>query len=179
MKTKKVLIIGGPGTGKSSVLHELEKRQFTCFHEIAREVILQAQQEGIEQLFLKDPLLFSKKLLEGRIQQFKEANESEENIVFIDRGIPDIIAYLDYKKDDYPACFLEASQNYTYDEIFIFPLWEEIYKSDNERYEDFEEAKTIQHYLVKTYTNLGYNPIEVPKDSIENRTNFILKKLAL
>ena len=63
---EKIIITGGPGTGKSTVLNELQKQNFLCMHEISRDITLQARKTGIEQLFLKDPVLFSKLLLEGR-----------------------------------------------------------------------------------------------------------------
>ncbi|MGB1308804.1 MAG: AAA family ATPase, partial [Oceanihabitans sp.] len=31
MKTKKIVITGGPGTGKSSIINELIKRGYGCF----------------------------------------------------------------------------------------------------------------------------------------------------
>ena len=71
--SEKVVLIGGPSTGKSSVLSELENRGFHCFPEVSREVIIEAQKEGIDQLFLTEPLLFSEKLLEGREKQYQEA----------------------------------------------------------------------------------------------------------
>ena len=57
------------------------------------------------------------------------------------------------------------------------PPWNEIYETDNERYESFEQAQNIYEHLKKAYITYGYQPIEVPKQSIENRSNFILKNL--
>ena len=66
MDKKIIVITGGPGTGKSSCIKELKRRGFICFDEISREITLKAKQEGIDQLFLTKPLLFSEMLLEGR-----------------------------------------------------------------------------------------------------------------
>ena len=49
MQTK-VVITGGPGTGKSTVIKELAKRNFTCMPEISREITQDARQNGTEQL---------------------------------------------------------------------------------------------------------------------------------
>lgn len=177
MKQQKILFIGGPGTGKSTLLHFLEQNGHCCFHEISREITLAAQKKGIDQLFLTEPLLFSELLLEGRIEQFRAVENSTEKRVFIDRGIPDVTAYLDYTNLDYPDFFREANKKYRYDKIFIFPIWKEIYNSDNERYETYEEALQIQNHLVAAYENLGYKLIQIPKATVEKRAEFILKQL--
>ena len=103
--------------------------------EISREVTLKAQKEGIDQLFLSQPLLFSQLLLEGREQQYLDAKKLDTEVVFFDRGIPDVHAYMNYLKTDYPPIYKEKSKKYIYDKIFLFEPWKEIYVSDNERYE--------------------------------------------
>ncbi len=100
-----IVIIGGPGTGKSTLIDGLIAKGFCCYPEISREVTLEAKKQGIEQLFLEKPLLFSELLLEGRKKQFKNAQNEPHNIVFIDRGIPDVLAYMHYIGDSYPASF--------------------------------------------------------------------------
>ena len=78
---QKIVLIGGPGTGKSTVLNKLREKDFFCFDEVSREVILKAQKKGIEQLFLTEPLLFSEMLLEGREEQYLLAENRKENII--------------------------------------------------------------------------------------------------
>lgn len=172
-----IVIIGGPGTGKTTLLEALKDKGFSCFPEISREVIMEARKQGIEQLFLEKPLLFSELLLEGRIKQFQNACKAPGDIVFIDRGIPDVLAYMHYIGDSYPAFFDAACKDHKYSRIFILPPWEEIYTSDEARYETFEQAQLLYGHLRETYTGYGYELIEVPKDSVENRVNFILEKL--
>lgn len=173
---RKIVITGGPGTGKTSVIDHLKSQGHFCLAEISREVILAARQQGVEQLFLTDPLLFSQKLLEGRIAQYEQV-ENEARTVFFDRGIPDVVAYMDYFKTSYPEHFNEACRNHRYDTIFLLPPWKEIYRSDNERYESFEQAKDIHKALKVTYQNYGYTPIEVPVGTVQNRVNFIKSQL--
>lgn len=176
MDKKIILLIGGPSSGKTTLINHLQEEGFICYPEISREVTLKAREKGIEQLFLTNPMLFSEMLLEGRIEQFKNALK-EEKTVFIDRGIPDVLAYMDFIGDVYPEKFIEACQKYKYDTIFLLPPWEKIYTSDSERYESYEQAMQIHDFLVDTYTKFGYDLIEVPKVSVENRYHFIIDHL--
>ncbi|MBP4141718.1 ATP-binding protein [Flavobacterium sp. I-SCBP12n] len=178
MQTKIIVIIGGPGTGKSTIIDGLVAKGYCCYPEISREVTLEAKKQGIEQLFLEKPLLFSELLLEGRKKQFVNAYNESHDVVFIDRGIPDVLAYMHYIGDSYPASFDTACREHTYSKIFILPPWEEIYISDEARYENFEQAKLINTHLIETYKNYGYELIEVPKDTMDNRIIFILDEIS-
>jgi predicted ATPase len=172
-----VVIIGGPGTGKTTIIDSLLAKGYCCYPEISREVTLEAKKQGIEQLFLENPLLFSELLLEGRKKQFYNAQNEPHDIVFLDRGIPDVLAYMHYIGDSYPAFFDLACREHIYTKIFLLPPWEEIYESDNERYENFEQATLIYNHLTETYQKYGYHLIEVPKGTVEERISFILNQL--
>lgn len=177
MNKKIILIIGGPGSGKTTLINELTGQGYICYPEISREVTKQAQEKGITNLFLTEPLLFSQLLLEGRIKQHVEAINENTDIVFIDRGIPDVLAYMHYKGDDYPESFDLACKNHVYHQIFLLPPWENIYSSDEQRYENFEQAQEIHNHLVATYKKYGYDLIEVPRDTVEARIKFILERI--
>lgn len=176
MNKKIILLIGGPSSGKTTLMNHLESEGHICYPEISREVILKAREEGVDYLFLENPILFSERLLEGRIKQYEKATTEGKN-VFIDRGIPDVVAYMDYIGDTYPEKFIAACETYKYDKVFLLPPWEEIYTSDAERYESYEEASKIHHFLVDTYTKYGYDLHEVPKTSVEERFQFIINHL--
>ncbi len=175
---QKIVLIGGPSSGKTSVLNALKEKGMCCFNEISRDIILKAREKGIDQLFLKEPFLFSKMLLEGREQQYLKAKETEENVVFFDRGIPDVFAYLNYFKTDFPDVFIEKSKRYKYDYVFHFSPWKEIHTTDNERYENFNEASSIDAFLLDAYKSLGYNITTIPFGSVNERANFIINSLA-
>ncbi|RAJ12384.1 AAA family ATPase [Arenibacter echinorum] len=177
MNLERIVITGGPSTGKTSVIEKIEKVGFYCFGEISREITLEARQQGIPQLFVSDPLLFSERIIEGRIRQFQTAKEMDQPIVFYDRGIPDVVAYMDCFGQSYGDHFVESCKNYQYDHVFLLPPWKEIHESDNERYENFEEAERIHTFLEKAYTHYGYKIINVPKETVEGRVTFILNKL--
>ena len=97
--------------------------------------------------------------------------------MYFDRGIPDIIAYLNFKKADLSKKILKAVDKYRYDIIFLLEPWEDIYSSDIIRYESFDQVITIDSYIKNTYKEFGYNLIIVPKDNIKNRVDFVINTL--
>lgn len=177
MEQKKVVITGGPGTGKSTVIDKLTELQFTCMPEISRTITRKAQMSGIDQLFLHDPLLFSNLLLEGRIEQYKKAGLENQDVVFFDRGIPDVFGYLNYLKMDYPGIFIDQSVIHRYDTVFMMPPWQKIYTTDNERYESYDQSMIIYQELLLAYKKIDYSVITVPEGDISSRVQFILDTL--
>ena len=91
---KKILITGGPGTGKTELIKGLENLGFNCEKEISREITENEQKKGVEQFFLKDPIEFSKRLMILRSNQYKKIQNAE--FTFFDRGVHEIIAYLNF-----------------------------------------------------------------------------------
>ncbi len=177
MKTKRIVITGGPGSGKTALIRHFESLGYACLPEISREVTKKAQQDGIDQLFLEQPLLFSRLLLEGRLNQFHQANNLSDSLVFYDRGLPDVPSYMDYLNTNYPNEFIETCAIHRYDAIFLLPPWESIYETDNERYESFAEATRIFNYLHRGYEQFEYNVHHVPLGTIEDRCEYILESL--
>jgi len=173
----KIVITGGPGTGKSTIIDELIRLQYTCMPEISRKITLDARKKGIDQLFLKKPLLFSQLLLDGREKQFVQASFNNAEIVFFDRGIPDVHGYMNYLGVDYPKNYIAKSLEHRYNFIFMMPPWQEIYITDSERYESFEQSLAIYNHLKKTYLELDYEIVEVPIGTISKRVNFILNAI--
>lgn len=174
---KKIVITGGPGTGKSTVIASLADLNYECMFEVSREVTLNARKNGTEQLFQTNPLLFSELLLEGRVNQYIEAETKNSDLVFFDRGIPDVHAYMNYFNIEYPNKYHNSSKLYKYDLIFVMPPWEDIYTSDSVRYENFEQALAIHGHIKSVYNELNYSIIEVPTGSVSERTEYILSRI--
>ncbi len=182
MNLKKIVVTGGPSTGKTSVIQKLEKMEFSCMEEIIR--VMTSKEKKREILFktnpivsVTDPLKFNLKILKGRIEQYECARKRNDKIIFFDRGIPDVLAYMDCFGQNYGQEFENACLKYRYDFVFLMPPWREIHIEDEQRFETYEESLRINDCLRNTYETYGYTLIEVPKLSIEKRIDFILQNL--
>ena len=129
----KIVISGGPGTGKSSIINKLENLGYSVFHESSREIIQKFKKLGHDQLFLSDPIKFSEILLQNRLNQYLESNKLKNNCSFFDRGIPDILAYLSYKNVSFGKNFNYPLNKFRYDYVFIADPWKEIFKNDEDQ----------------------------------------------
>ena len=111
------------------------------------------------------------------VTQYQEASRHEGS-VFFDRGIPDIIAYLQVAGIAVSKEYHEQVRLKRYhDKVFVAPPWKEIYCNDEERWQSFEEATAICQMITETYESAGYRVIVLPKSSTENRLDFILSSL--
>ncbi len=181
---KRIVITGGPGTGKTSVIKNLEEKGYFCFHEVIRDLTLEAKKQGDPNnfvtnplAFVDDPFSFNQHLLQARLSHYKEGNNYKNKIVFYDRGIPDVLAYMRYFGQPYPKHFIDLCRENRYDRVIVLPPWEAIYATDEERMETFQEAKDIHNELLATYEEFQYPSIMVPKGSVEERTDFIITKV--
>jgi len=84
---------------------------------------------------------------------------------------------MDFFKQTPTPQFTKACTVNTYNHIFLLPPWKEIYVSDNERFESFEEAKQIHCHLENTYRTYGYTIELVPFGTIQERVDFILNSI--
>lgn len=176
MKFTKVIISGGPGFGKTSIIDELENRNYNVMHEVSRSIIKEQLESGGDILPWKNLTTFSRLLFERRVKQFENANNS--NWIFFDRGIPDILAYMNKDNLEIPNSYMLKVEECSYfPVIFIVPPWEEIYKNDDQRMEDYKTACELNDVIVDTYQNLGYNTVILPKISVKERTDFIINYL--
>lgn len=123
--------------------------------------------------FVEDSKAFNDQLITARLEQYLEGERLKETFLFYDRGMPDVLAYMNYFNQAYDQNYLDQCMEHTYDKVLILPPWEAIYKQDNERMENFEQACAIHIQLSEMYCSLGYTPIEVPFGTVDERVNFV------
>lgn len=114
-------------------------------------------------------------MLERSIESFEE-NCSASTITFADRGIPDTLCYARLIGLPDQTFIRSACSKYQYAQrVFIAPPWKEIYETDNERKQDFEDAVRTYLEMRCVYTEYGYELIELPRLSARERAGFVLE----
>jgi predicted ATPase len=77
-----------------------------------------------------------------------------------------------------PAHVTKAAKMFRYARtVFVTPPWCEIYRNDEERKQDFGEAVATHDTCVAAYREFGYETVEVPKVSVPERAEFILRHI--
>jgi predicted ATPase len=168
---QRIVISGGPASGKTSILQTLSAKGYFIFPEVARKVIKEQVNICSRKVPWDDISGFTKLVLKGQIADFENTSAS---VSFFDRGIPDLIAYMNHGNQPLFPELTKATISFKYNHIFLLPPWEDIYETDKERKEDFENSILIFEQLEKIYKKLNYSPILVPKLPIVQRSEFIL-----
>jgi predicted ATPase len=171
------VITGGVGSGKTTLVDNLGKidRIWTA-DEQALNIIRKELESGGKLLPWSAPSEFWKPVTASRIIQFREAPIQTHDCVF-DRGIPEPLAFLKIEGIGAPKELITFSQQYRYDAIFWTPPWKEIYRTTVERPWSWDYAEKLGTMLKDAYESVGYKVVEIPKDTIEIRTNFVLDNM--
>ena len=173
---QKYIISGAPGTGKTTIINALKKKDYYCVEEISRELIAEQIFIGGNILPWKDQIAFENKIAQKRYKQYLDSPEN--CICFFDRSSVDCIAYLNNNKLESTSQINQIIKNCIFNKtVFYTPIWEEIYKNDSERQESFDQSIKIDKHLKDSYIKFGYTIIEIPKTTLDKRVNFILSQI--
>ena len=99
--------------------------------------------------------------------------------VFFDRSVLDALCGLDRLApltESELSMWLSKYQYYP--KVFLLPPWREIYVNDAERDHTFEHAVRVNRITQEWYRRCGYQVVEVPKGSVEDRCAYVLQALA-
>ena len=169
------VVTGAPCSGKSSVIRELEALGYRVVHEVARALIDSLLQKGIRLEEIKaDTLGFERRILAAKTEI--EMNLAPEEVVFLDRAVPDSIAYYTAEGLD-PADPLKTSRRFRYRKVFLFERLR--FEGDRVRSENDLKAAGIEVLIQQSYEDLGYELVRVPIMALQRRTQFVLGHVSI
>lgn len=172
-----VVLTGGPGAGKTTLIAALKQRGYAAAPEAGRAIIQNYQAIDGPALPWRDKGLFAELMLSWELRSYGTA-AAQEGVVFFDRGVPDVLGYLELVGLPVPDHARRAAKLFRYNPaVFILPPWPEIFARDAERKQTVEEAELTYNALAKAYAEAGYELVEVPRGTVAQRTDFILAHL--
>jgi len=164
----KIVITGGPCSGKSSIISALKNRGFRTVSETAREVI--ADRHLDNSMTKEDAISIQRDIILRQIEKEKIIDGSFETY-FLDRGAIDIYGYYMHLAgsipDDLKNIFLER-----YGMVFMLEPLKFI--KDDIRREDDAEALELHRRIMHEYRSRGYDIINVPVMDLNKRVKHIL-----
>ena len=172
----RVILTGGPGVGKTTLLAELAVMGYATVEESARAIIAERLAAGASRR--PDLPTFAREVLHRDIAKYVRPPQTS-TWVFFDRGVIDALGMLQ-EVSPLPAHELGAMLSaYTFHRsVFVLPPWQAIYVNDSERDQSFADAINVHDKVVRWYSSCGYIVHEVPRLPVPQRAHHILTLLA-
>jgi len=169
----KFALTGGPCTGKTTLLNALQKNGYQIVPEtptIVFEEEIKRTNKRPDPSTAEFQLKFMSKQLEFELKAHNNAH------VFLDRSIVDIVGYCRFFGITPPEELIKKVKSHRYDGAFLLSFLS-FYETTAVRPEPLDVAKKIHAILKKTYEDFGYNLIEIPPVSVEERMKFVSEKI--
>ena len=171
----RVLITGGPGVGKTTLLAELAARGYATVSESARAIIAERRAQG--QSPRPEPVAFAQEILRRDTEKY-DAHLGQSGWVFFDRGAIEALGMLHEAAPLAAPKLGDALRRYSFhSSVFVLPPWSAIYTTDGERDHSFPWVEHVHKQLVRWYRSCGYTLCEVPRLPVAIRAEFVLHTL--
>lgn len=172
---KNHVITAGPSAGKTSTIRELAARGYRTAPEGARIVLDQLVSEGTDPKEFREENGQKYQELVINADLRVEKNTPTDETVFMDRSVIDNFAYSRLTDREVSDDLWELCKD-RYG--LVFRLDRLTFDDDYARTEDEEMAEEIHAELRSVYEELGYDVIDVPVMPVDERADFIERKIS-
>ncbi len=164
----KIVITGGPCTGKTTLIERLKIKGYKVIEEVARAVINEERAKDSDMLPWKDFVKFQYTVIKKQLSL--EKGLSNEGIIFLDRSPLDCWGYYKQRGLEPSDEIKGMMSNLDYDLIiYLEPLSH--YEDDGVRWEDREIQLEICNHLKESYEDSGMEMICLPEYYEKKRKN--------
>ena len=174
-----IVLTGGPGGGKTSVIEALAEAGVRTATESGRAVIRRELARGGSALPWGDRAAFAKAMA-ALDETAHETARAAGGVTVFDRGLPDVLGYLALCGLPVPDSLQRTARRLRYHgEVDLSHFWPEIYTGDAERRQDAREAAETARVMRRTYEGLGYAVTDLPLAPVSERVRFLCERLGL
>jgi len=172
------VLTGGPGSGKTTLIEALKARGHPTTDEAGRGVIREQERGGGDGLPWVDRERFAELMFEWELRSYRQALRREGQ-VFFDRGLPDTLGYLRLEGLQPSLRLEEEALRLRYNcRVFVAPPWKAIYGPDEHRRQSWDVAVRTHDVMCDTYSELGYELLELPRVGVKRRVEFLVEAAA-
>ena len=174
LQTNWYVLTGGPGSGKTTTIELIAAKGYKTTKEHARHYIQTQMQKGrtVDEI-RRNQEEFQMGVLNMQIEQ--ERMLLPQETVFLDRALPDALAYYHFLNLPVNQKLIDAIGIYRYKRVFILDLLP--LTQDYARKEDEKAQREIHEQIIKVYSELKFPITYVPVLPPGERVNKILNNL--
>lgn len=173
-RVRRSVLTGGPGAGKSALLAALCGLGIDVEGEVARAIL---QQPGGMELRESNPSGFARAMFDAESESYRRAEKIPGPVIY-DRGLPDVVGFLNLEGIPVPGDIDAACRERRYDgPVFHARPWREIYRQDEERTQDWDDALASDRAVCDAWRYYGYELVELPFVPVEQRAEFVIERL--
>src|SRR5689334_22618279 len=174
---KRYILTGTPGSGKSSILHELKIQGFRVVEEAATDVIAREQSRGNLEPHLRPDFIDA--IVRLQKQRQLEVAMGPDDIQWYDRSPLCTLALSRYLGYPPSACLLEELARIERERIYqrqVFFIENLGFCQPSEaRRITFEESLVFEQIHEETYLSLGYDLIKIAPEALSERVHHIME----
>ena len=177
MHDRFILLTGCSGGGKSTLLDVLAERGFATVPEPGRRIVAAEVAGEGKALPWVDMKAFALRAVQMAKADLDKA-EHLEGPVFFDRGLIDAAIALEHSGGQRVTETLGKYRPYA-KRVFMVPPWQELFAGDAERRHGFDAAVGEHLRIEQALEDLGYIKTVLPKVSVSDRADIILRECGL